>query len=165
MAGWQTATRPDLTGFFALNANTNPGERPALPDGLAAGYRQTIGNPGAPGVDTVRIVLDLFPGADLAQAAAISLRQGYQDLGYAAAVDATLVGLQATDAALEGTDVFVAPEFAQGTAAKACVFIWQRGNLVLVEIVGSAADRSWPLAAARPWVEDVLSHAAATAGT
>ncbi len=76
IAGWQTATRPDLTGPFTATTNMNPHENPTPVAGLRAGYRQTIGDPGAPGLNTVRTILELFDSPAVTTAALATTLKG-----------------------------------------------------------------------------------------
>ena len=66
--------------------NTNPQENPAPTAGLQAGYRQTIGDPGAPGV-TVRTILELFNSPAVTRAALAATVKGYEGVGCTQLVD------------------------------------------------------------------------------
>jgi hypothetical protein len=160
-AVWQTATRPDLTGPFTATSNTNPNELPKPPSNLQAGYRQTVGNPGVTGLNTVRTILELYKMPTEAQAAVSPTVQAYEAIGYSSVVDPTAAGLESGDFARLGTNVPVAPQFAQGTATKGVVFVWRKGNLLLIQIDGG--DSTWTTTAAKQWVTDVDSNAQAAA--
>src|ERR1700687_2259260 len=95
MAGWQTATRTDLTGPFTSTTNTNQGETPRPLSTLVAGYRQTIGNPGGSGVNTVRTILEIFDSAATARAAIGTTVSGYEAIGYSQSVDISKLSLGA----------------------------------------------------------------------
>lgn len=157
MAGWETASRPDLTGPFTATSNTSPNEKPMPPSNLQAGYRQTIGNPGEPGLNTVRTILDLFQSPDDAESAKAATIQQYVGIGFTKTVDPTAAGLSPDAAAREGSNVQTAPDFAQGTASQAVVFLWRRGNLLLIQIDGG--DSGWSVDAAAKWVTSVDSNA------
>jgi len=60
--GWQTATRQDLTGPYGPTTNPNPLEAPLVDtNGFVAGQRATIGDPGAPGLNVVRVSAEVGP--------------------------------------------------------------------------------------------------------
>lgn len=157
MAGWQTATRPDLTGPFTSATNTNPKENPPPVGGLQAGYRQTIGDPGAPGLNTVRTILELFDsGADTAAALAATVK-GYEGAGYTQIVDPSALGLGPEAAARSGANVPTAPQFAQGTVKQGLVVIWRAGNLLLILIAGGASGVT--IDSAARWIAAVNASA------
>jgi hypothetical protein len=162
MAGWQTANRVDLSGPFTAGTNTNANESPKPPANVEAGYRQTIGNPGGPGINTVRTILEIFDSAATAESALTQTTQGYEATGYTKVIDPSAVGLPADAAAREGSSVQVAPDFAQGTVNQGIAFIWRRGNLLLIQIDGG--DSGWTPEAAQNWVDDVNSNATSAAG-
>jgi hypothetical protein len=157
MAGWQTATRSDLTGPFTTTTNTNPQERPVPAAGVMAGYRQTIGDPGAPGFDTVRTILELFDSPAAARAALPATVRGYEGTGYARVVDASALGLGPETAARSGSNLQLAPQFAQGTVKHGLVVIWRSGNLLLIQIEGG--DSGVTIDAAARWVDAVNANA------
>jgi hypothetical protein len=162
MGYWQPATRQDLTGPFAVDTNTNAKEAPKPPANVEAGYRQTIGNPGGPGINTVRTILEIFDSAATAESALTQTTQDYEAIGYTKVIDPSTVGLPAGAVAREGSSVQVAPDFAQGTVNQGIAFIWRRGNLVLIQIDGG--DSGWTPDAAKKWVDDVDSNAKSAAG-
>lgn len=157
MAGWQTATRPDLSGPFTVTTNTNPQESPAPAASLRAGYRQTIGDPGGPGINTIRTVLELFDSPSDAQAALRTTVSGYESAGYNEQVDASGLGLGPDAAARSGVSAPTAPQFAQGTVKQGMVLVWRSGNLLLIQVVGG--DSGVTLEAAAKWVQLVQANA------
>jgi len=159
MVGWQTATRPDLTGPFMAATNTNPQENPAPATGLQAGYRQTIGDPGAPGVNTVRTILELFDSPAVTRAALAATVKGYEGAGYTQLVDPSALGLGPETAARSGSNVPVAPQFAQGNVKQGIVVLWRSGNLLLIQVDGG--DSGVTLDTAARWIGPVNASARA----
>ena len=157
MAGWQTATRPDLTGPFTGTTNTNPQENPKPAPGLSSGYRQTIGDPGGPGLNTVRTILELFNSAGEAQGALGPTLKGYEFAGYSQVADASRLGLGPDAAARSGSNVPAAPQFAQGTVKQGLASVWRSGNLVLIQVVGG--DSGVTTDAAAKWAQVVNGNA------
>jgi hypothetical protein len=159
MAGWQTATRQDLTGAFDATSDTNPQENPKPVPGVQSGFRQTIGNPGTTDVNVVRTILELFAGPSEAQAALAPTVSGYEAVGFTEVVNTFSLGLGADIAERSGSSVPIAPQFAQGTATKGVVFVWRSGNLLLIQVVGGDSDLT--LDAATKWIQTVIGNAAA----
>jgi hypothetical protein len=159
MAGWQTATRSDLTGPFTPTTNTNSKENPQPVATMKTGYRQTIGDPGGPGVNTVRTVLELFDTASLAQAALSTTVSGYEKAGYTQELDISALQLGPDATARSGVNAPIAPQFAQGTGKQAIVFIWRSGNLLLIQMAGG--DSGVTLDASTRWVQFVQTNAKA----
>lgn len=159
MAGWQTATRPDLTGPFTATTNTNPQESPLPAPGLRSGYRQTIGDPGAAGLSTARVVLELFDGPALAGGALTATARGYEGAGYTRVVDPSPLHLGPEAAARSGANVPIAPQFARGAAREGLVVLWRSGNLVLIVIAGG--DGGVTIDAAARWIAAVDANARA----
>lgn len=157
MAGWQTATRPDLTGPFTATTNTNPQENPPPAAGLKAGYRQTIGDPGAPGLNTVRIILELFDSPALTSTALTATVKGYEGAGYTQVVDPSALSLGPESTARSGANVPTAPQFAQGTVKQGLVVTWRSGNLLLIVIVGG--DGGVTIGTAARWIAAVNAAA------
>jgi len=159
IAGWQTATRPDLTGPFTATTNTNPQESPPPAAGLRSGYRQTIGDPGAPGVAAVRVTLELFDSAALASAALAPTVRAYEGAGYTRTLDPSTLHLGPEAAARSGANVAIAPQFAQGAVAQGLVVVWRSGNLLLILLAGG--DGGVTIDAAARWIAAVDANARA----
>ena len=135
IGGWQTATRPDLTGPYTPTNNTNPGERPTVvTGGFIAGQRMTIGAPGSPGINVVRVTAEVFDSPASADAALQAYESAFIQLGYV--TPAMTSGLPTTASGMLATNGFIAPQFAMGVAQKVYVFAWTRANLVLVVRAG-----------------------------
>jgi hypothetical protein len=155
MAGWQTATRDDLTGPYTATTGNSPNERPPVaPNGFVAGLRQTIGSPGATGIDVVRVSAEVFVTPTLAGSAISAYRQGFRQIGFTTEMNAA--DLPESAFALTGHDVQVAPDFALGTATQGFVFVWQVANIAVIVRVGGTAS-SLP-SQAMPWANLVESN-------
>ena len=165
MAGWQTATRPDLTGPFTLTTNTNPQESPQPVASLKAGYRQTIGDPGRAGLNTLRTVLELFDSPASAQAAVSATVSGYESAGYSRRLDASSLGIGPDAAARSTASSAGAPLSSPGTARQGIVVVWRSGNLVLIQ--AASGESGVTLESATKWVQLVQANAQAhgTVGT
>ena len=125
--------------------------------GVQAGYRQTLGNPGGPGVNTVRTILELFDSPSAARAGVSMTVKGYQAAGYTQVLDPSSLGLGPDAMARLGSNVQTAPQFAQGTVKQGLVFVWRSGNLLLIQIDGG--DSGVALEAAAKWVASVNTNA------
>lgn len=68
MVGWQTLSRPDLTGPFTSTSNATSDDLPPPIPSFKAGYRKTLGNPGGAGVTMLGTSLELFDSAAAASA-------------------------------------------------------------------------------------------------
>jgi hypothetical protein len=133
--GWQTATRPDLTGPYSPTSNTNSAEAPAVAaNGFVAGQRMTIGDPGAPGLNVVRVGAEVFESDDTADLALQQYVRDFASLGYSNQASAGNLPSPAT--AMSGGPAFIAPQFALGSAAMAYAFVWRISNLVVVVRAG-----------------------------
>ena len=125
--------------------------------GAQAGYRQTIGNPGGPGPNTVRTILELFDSPSAAKAAVSTTVKGYEAAGYTQVLDPASLGLGPDAVARSGSNVQTAPQFAQGTVKQGVVFVWRSGNLLLIQIDGG--DTGVTLEAAAKWVALINTNA------
>lgn len=135
IAGWQTATRADLTGPYTLTSNVNPGEKPAIDSaGFVAGQRSTIGNPGGTAINVVRVSAEVFTSPDAATAAMQYYASALAALGYTNS--ASGAGLPSPSAAVWASNGFIAPQFASGSAPKAFAFVWTVRNLLIVVRAG-----------------------------
>jgi hypothetical protein len=157
IAGWQTATRADLTGPFTPTMNTHSEEKPQPVASVKAGYRQTIGLPGAQGVNTVRTILELFENVSSAQAALSTTVSAYEKVGFTQKIDIAALQLGSDAVARSGTNMPIAPQFAQGSGKQATVFIWRSGNLLLIQVVGG--ESGVILAASVKWAQFVNTNA------
>jgi hypothetical protein len=156
MSGWQTATRADLTGPFTATTNTNPQENPQPVASFRAGYRQTIGDPGGRGVNTVHTALELFDDASSAYVAVLATVASYAAAGYTQQLDISSLGLGPDATGRSGVDVAIAPQFAQGSVKKGMAFIWRSGNLLVIQVDGGDSAAT-PLEATK-WVESVEAN-------
>jgi hypothetical protein len=159
VAGWPTATRTDLTGPFTPTTNTSSQENPQPVASARAGYRQTIANPGGPGVNTVRTILELFDNASSAQAASSTTVRAYEKLGYTQRIDIAALQLAPDAVARSGTNVPIAPQSEKGSAKQATVFVWRSGNLLLIQVV--AGDSGVTLAGSVKWAQFAGTNAKA----
>jgi hypothetical protein len=129
IAGWQTATRPDLTGPYDLTNNTNPTDQPGVAGrGFIAGRRMTIGMPGSHGIDVVRVDAEIFTSSDTASAAMQYYASSFTKLGYN--TPASTGNLPPTSWAMWATNGFIAPQFAMGVAPRVYVYVWRVDNMV-----------------------------------
>lgn len=154
MAGWQTLTRLDLTGPFNATTNTGTGSNPPPAAPIVAGYRQTIGDPGASGIAMMTTILELFDGSSSATAAISPTVQAYDALGYTREADATSLHLGPRAIARSGP--------VSGSAGQGALLIWRSANLLVIEeFRGPGAT----LATAAEWVQLVQDNAQANRGT
>jgi hypothetical protein len=153
--GWQTATRSDLSGPYTPTSNTNSAERPTVSNaGFEAGQRLTIGMPGAPGIDVVRVSAEVYQSSELAASALIYYQSSFATLGYSTGASAG--SLPSSAWALMASDGFIAPQFAMGTAPIVFAFGWRIQNLVVV--VRAGGDPSATNAQALEWAALVNSN-------
>ena len=132
--GWQTATRPDLTGPFTATLNTGSDERPpVVTAGFVAGYRQTIGNPGGTGANMKRTQAMIYASNAESADGEASYGKAFRALGYSDVLDPG--GLPPGMHAAMGRNVPVG----QGSSIVAVAFSWVVGNLVVIHIVGGDA--------------------------
>ena len=135
IAGWQTATRTDLSGPYTPTNHTNPGEKPPIAtSGFVAGQRETIGAPGVPGLNVLRVAAEAFTSARTASAAMQYYVGAFASLGYS--TPASTGNLPSPSSAVFAANGFIAPEFAMGTATKVYAFAWRLDNLIIVVRAG-----------------------------
>jgi hypothetical protein len=135
IAGWNTATRADLTGPFTPTANTNVNDEPAIESGgFVGGYRMTIMSMTFPRLHAVRISAEVFASAAAATAAQQYYVSAFTSMGYTN--PASTGNLPDTSWAMSATNGFIAPEFAVGTAPKVYAFVWRSGNLLITVRAG-----------------------------
>ena len=149
VAGWPAATRADLTGPFTPTTNTHSQENPQPVASMKAGYRQTIGLPGAAGVNTVRTILELFDNVSSARAALSKTVSAYEKVGYTQRLDIAALQLGPDAVARSGTNAPIAPPSEKASAKQATVFVWRSGNLLLIQVVGG--DSGVTLAGSVKW--------------